>query len=87
LAGDEFVYMPGTAFKVVLKIQIGDQVFEPGLEGEIIKPIPKMVGKAYRVKFQDGRVAEIHVVIMNNQTEALKNQTQQLNVLSKRTYR
>ena len=66
------MYTPGTKFKVVLKIQIGDQVFEPGLVGEIIKPIPKMVGKAYSVKFQDGRNAEIHVVIMNNQTKVLK---------------
>ena len=65
------MYMPGTKFKVVLKIQIGDQVFEPGLIGEIIKPITKMVGKAYSVKFQDGRNAEIHVVIINNQTEVL----------------
>jgi len=66
------MYLPGTRFKVVLKIKIGDQVFEPGLEGEIIKPIPKMVGKAYSVKFKDGRAAEIHVVIINNQTEVLK---------------
>ena len=66
------MYMPGTKFKVVLKIQIGDQVFEPGLIGEIIKPITKMVGKAYSVKFQDGRNAEIHVVIINNQTEVIK---------------
>ena len=66
------MYLPGTKFKVVLKIQIGDQVFEPGLVGEIIEPITKMVGKAYRVKFEDGRTAEIHVVIINNQTEVLK---------------
>ena len=66
------MYIPGTKFKVTLKIQIGDQIFEPGLVGEIIKPIPKMVGKAYSVKFQDGRVAEIHVVIINNQTEVFK---------------
>jgi hypothetical protein len=31
-----------------------------------------MVGKAYSVKFEDGRNAEIHVVIMNNQTKVLK---------------
>lgn len=66
------MYIPGTKFKVVLKIQIGDQVFEPGLEGEIVQPITKMVGKAYSVKFVDGRTAEIHNVIMNNQTEVLK---------------
>lgn len=66
------MYIAGSKFKVVSKIQIRDQVFEPGLQGEIIKPIPKMVGKAYSVKFEDGRNAEIHVVIMNNQTKVLK---------------
>jgi len=67
------MYIPGTKFKVVLKIQTEDQAFEPGLEGEIVQPINKMVGKAYSVKFTDGRSAEIHNVIMNNQTEVLKN--------------
>jgi len=66
------MYIPGTKFKVVLKIQSRDQIFEPGLVGEIIEPITKMVGKAYRVKFEDGRNAEIHVVIINNQTEVIK---------------
>ncbi|MGB2692285.1 MAG: hypothetical protein WBB48_11870 [Thermodesulfobacteriota bacterium] len=66
------MYIPGTKFKVVLKIQAGDQVFEPGLEGEIVSSIAKMVGKSYRVKFIDGRTTEIHNVIMNNQTEVLK---------------
>ena len=66
------MYIPGTRFKVVLRIKAGDQVFEPGLEGEIIQPVSKMVGKAYRVKFSDGRSAEIHNVVLNNQTEVLK---------------
>jgi len=66
------MYVPGKRFKVVLKINSGDQVFEPGLEGEILQPVSKMVGKAYRVKFSDGRSAEIHNVVMNNQTEVLK---------------
>lgn len=66
------MYIPGTKFKIVLKIQSGDQVFESGLEGEIVQPITKMVGKAYSVKFVDGRTAEIHNVIMNNQTEVIK---------------
>jgi len=66
------MYIPGTKFKVVLRIQSRDQIFEPGLVGEIIEPITKMVGKAYRVKFEDGRNAEIHVVIINNQTEVIK---------------
>jgi hypothetical protein len=30
-----------------------------------------MVGKAYKVKFDDGRVAQIHIVIMNNQTKVV----------------
>lgn len=66
------MYIPGTKFKVVLKIQVGEQIYEPGLEGEIVQPANKMVGKAYSVKFSDGRTAEIHNVIMNNQTEVLK---------------
>lgn len=66
------MYVPGTKFKVVLKIKVGEQVFEPGLVGEIIGSVNKMVGKSYRVKFEDGRVAEIHMVIMNNQTQVLK---------------
>ena len=66
------MYVPGTKFKVVLKIKTGEQVFEPGLIGEIVGSVNKMVGKSYRVKFEDGRVAEIHMVIMNNQTQVLK---------------
>lgn len=66
------MYVPGTKFKVVLKIKTGDQVFEPGLVGEIVGSVNKMVGKSYRVKFEDGRVAEIHMVIMNNQTQVIK---------------
>jgi len=31
-----------------------------------------MVGKSYKVKFEDGREAQIHIVIMNNQTEVIK---------------
>ena len=66
------MYIPGTRFKVVLQIKVVDQVYEPGLEGEIVKSIPKMVGKAYSVKFSDGRITEIHNVILNNQTEVFK---------------
>jgi hypothetical protein len=66
------MYVPGTKFKVVLKIKTGEQIFEPGLVGEIVGSVNKMVGKSYRVKFEDGRVAEIHMVIMNNQTQVLK---------------
>ncbi|MEM7008115.1 MAG: hypothetical protein AAF462_03185 [Thermodesulfobacteriota bacterium] len=66
------MYIPGTKFKVVLKIQIGDDIYEPGLEGEIIEPVTKMVGKSYKVEFADGRKTQIHNVIMNNQTEVVK---------------
>jgi hypothetical protein len=31
-----------------------------------------MVGKAYQVRFDDGRTAELHIVIMNNQTKIIK---------------
>ena len=66
------MYVPGTKFKVVLKIKLGDKEFEPGLIGEIVGSVTKMVGKAYKVKFEDGRTAEIHMVILNNQTEVIK---------------
>jgi len=66
------MYIPGTKFKVVLRIKAGEQVFEPGLTGEILGSVNKMVGKSYKVKFEDGRTAEIHMVIMNNQAQVLK---------------
>ena len=66
------MYIPGTRFKVVLQIRLGDEVFEPGLTGTILGSVQKMVGKSYRVEFEDGRTAQIHMVIMNNQTEVLK---------------
>jgi hypothetical protein len=62
------MYQPGTRFEVKLRIKLGDQEFEPGLKGTILQGIPKMVGKAYRVKFDDDRTAEIHMATMNNQT-------------------
>jgi hypothetical protein len=61
------MYQPGTRVEVKLAIKLGDQVFEPGLIGRVVHSIPKMVGKSYRVNFDDGRTAEIHVAIMNNQ--------------------
>lgn len=62
------MYQPGTRFEVKLRIKLGDQEFEPGIRGTVLQGIPKMVGRAYRVKFDDGRTAEIHVVTMNNHT-------------------
>lgn len=66
------MYVPGTKFKVVLPIKLGEQEYGAGLAGEIQGSVTKMVGKAYSVKFEDGRTAEIHMVIMNNQTEIIK---------------
>ena len=66
------MYVPGTKFKVGVRIILGDQVFEPGLVGEIVGSVEKMVGKSYKVKFEDGREAQIHIVIMNNQTKVIK---------------
>ncbi len=65
------MYQPGTRFQVKLKIKQGDREFEPGLKGTILGGVNKMVGKAYRVRFDDGREAEIHIVIMNNQTKVI----------------
>ena len=68
------MFLPGARFEVKLRIKLGDEVFEPGLKGTIIEGIPKMVGKAYKVKFDDGRIAQIHMVIMNNQTKIIANE-------------
>jgi hypothetical protein len=65
------MYQPGTRFEVKLKIKSGSQEFEPGLKGTILQGVNKMVGKAYQVRFDDGRAAELHIVIMNNQTEII----------------
>lgn len=65
------MYQPGTRFEVKLKIKSGNQEFEPGLKGTIVAGVNKMVGKAYQVRFDDGRTAELHIVIMNNQTKII----------------
>ncbi len=65
------MYGQGTRFIVKVKIKLGDAEFEPGLKGTILGSVNKMVGKAYRVRFDDGRNAELHIVIMNNQTRTL----------------
>ena len=65
------MYQPGTRIEVKLKIKLGEQEFEPGLIGTILQGIKKMVGKAYRIRFDDGREAEIHIVILNNQTNVI----------------
>jgi hypothetical protein len=66
------MYIPGTRFIVRLRIKLGDVEFEPGLKGTILGSVDKMVGKAYKVRFDDGRVTEIHMVIINNQTEIVQ---------------
>ena len=47
------MYLPGARFEVKLSIKLGDEIFEPGLKGTILEGIPKMVGKAYKVKFDN----------------------------------
>jgi hypothetical protein len=69
------MYQPGTRFEVKLKIKSGNQEFEPGLKGTIVTGVKKMVGKAYQVRFDDGRTAELHIVIMNNQTKIMTEET------------
>ena len=69
------MYQPGARFEVKLKIKLGSQEFEPGLKGTILQGVKKMVGKAYQVRFDDGRTAELHIVIMNNQTEIMTEET------------
>jgi len=66
------MFKPGTRFKVKIKIKLGEQTFEPGLMGTITGHVDKMIGKAYTVKFDDGRESVIHMVIINNQTDIAK---------------
>ena len=66
------MYIEGTKIKVGIRINLGDQVFEPGLIGEITGSVKKMVGKAYIVRFEDGREAQFHGVIVKNQTEVIE---------------
>lgn len=65
------MYREGTRFIVKLKTKLGDTEFEPGLKGTILGSVNKIVGKAYKVRFDDGRTADLHVVIMNNQIRTL----------------
>ena len=74
------MYMTGTRFVVKLVIKLGDNQFEPGLRGTILGRVNKMVGKAYRVRFDDGREAELHVVIMNNQTRVITEDGKEIDV-------
>jgi hypothetical protein len=66
------MYIPGTKIKVGIRITLGEEIFEPGLRGEITGSIEKMVGKAYIVRFEDGREAQIHGVLIKNNTEAIE---------------
>ena len=66
------MYKSGTKFEVKTRIKLGETVIEPGTKGEIIEGILKMVGKSYKVKLEDGRTPQIHIVIMNNNTEIVK---------------
>lgn len=63
------MFKPGTRFRVKIKIKTGDEIFEPGLAGTVTGHVDKMIGKAYSVRFDDGREAVIHMVVINNQTD------------------
>lgn len=65
------MYKPGTKFEVKVRINQGSNVIEPGTKGEIVEGIDKMVGKSYKVNLDDGRTLQLHIVIMNNQTEVI----------------
>ena len=65
------MYVPGTKFEVKLTIKLGNVVIEPVTNGEIIESVTKMVGKSYKVMLEDGMTPEIHIVLMNNQTELI----------------
>lgn len=65
------MYKPGTKFEVKVKIKQGQTIIEPGTKGEILEGVAKMVGKSYKVLLEDGRTAQLHIVIMNNQTEVI----------------
>ena len=60
------MYKNGTKFEVKIKIKQGNTVIEPGAKGEILEGISKIVGKSYRVRLDDGRTVQLHIVIMNN---------------------
>lgn len=67
------MYLLKTRFEVKLKITLPSREFiEPGTRGTIESSVNKMVGKSYKVKLDDGRNVEIHMVVMNNQTEVIK---------------
>ncbi len=74
------MYLPGARLIVKLKIQIGDMELEPGLKGKILGSVDKMVGKAYRVEFDDGRTAELHLVTMNNQTRIISPDGEEIDI-------
>ena len=66
------MYIEGTKIKIGIRINLGDEVFEPGLKGEITGNVEKMVGKAYIVRFEDGREAQIHGVLIKNHTQVIE---------------
>jgi len=66
------MYKTGTKFEVKTRIKMGETIIEPGTKGEIIEGISKIVAKAYKVKLEDGRTPQLHIVIMNNHTKTIK---------------
>ena len=65
------MYRPGTKIEVKVKIKQGQTIIEPGTRGEILEGVARMVGKSYSVRLDDGRTVQLHIVIMNNQTEVI----------------
>lgn len=65
------MYKPGTIIEVKVRIEQGQTVIDPGTRGEILEGFAKMVGKSYSVKLEDGRTVQLHIVILNNQTEVV----------------
>ena len=65
------MYRPGTKIEVKVRIKQGQTIIEPGTRCEILEGVAKMVGKSYSVRLDDGRTVQLHIVIMNNQTEVI----------------
>ena len=56
-----------------MKIDLpANEKIEPGTKGTVLSTVKKMVGIAYKIKLDDGREVDIHIVIMKNQTEIIE---------------
>ncbi len=67
------MYLPGTRIEVKVKIDLpANDKIEPGTKGTVLGTVKKMVGIAYKIKLDDDREVDIHIVIMKNQTEIIE---------------